>query len=268
MLVHRSAEVSVLHTSRPVLEILVNIRKTAQMIFTKGDYDWLHNIAFRPMIFWPVAILLALGIALGCIALYRGDDRRFAYALALLWLGVGSVPAVLSIENMPNAIRSILMIPPICMLAAAAAYWIYERLSEKVRPQWLQLAGAAVLLALCYEPYHSYFHVWAPNYDVSQVFNVGGADEAARINALPKTTPKYVVAVMPGRPGMPPAAQTVMFLTGSYTKRQQEESNIHYIAREAGEPADGVAFCQVMAERLKFGSLFCLQVNWTPPPVF
>ena len=268
---HRSAEVSVLHAPRPFLEILVNIRKMAQMIFVRGDYDWGHNIALRPEVFWPVAIAFALGVALGCLALFRRERSWFAYAVALLWLVLAAVPPVLSIENMPNSLRAILMIPALCILAAAGAQWICSHLAARFRSRWLQAAGAAVLLALCYEPYHSYFAVWAANPEVAQVFNAAGADIAARIDAMPLTAPKNVVAVAPGLPpgpGMLPALQTVMFLTGSYTQRQQRETNVHYITRLSSSDPDGVAFCEQVARNIAQGDIFCLQVRHAPQPVF
>jgi len=278
MLFHRSAEISIFGMPRPFVELLLNIRKTIQMIFTKGDYDWLHNIAWRPVIFWPVAILFALGIGLGIAALYRrarrgsqggvGRAAWFAYALALLWLVLGAVPAVLSRENMPNAIRSILMLPAIVMLAAAGGCWLYGYLARKVSPRWLRVAAAGILLALGVEAYHSYFNVWAASFDVTQVFNIAGANIADQINALPKTAPKHVIVVEPGgHIGMPPSAQTVMFLTESYTRKGQEEGNIHYITRQAGDKLDGVPFCRQAAATLQ-GDVFCLQVNRLQPPTF
>ena len=266
---HRSAEVSVLRAPRPFLEILINIRKIAQMIFFRGDYDWGHNIALRPEVFWPVALLFALGVALGCVALYRRERRWFAYAVALLWLVLAAVPAVLSIENMPNSLRAILMLPALCMLAAAGAEWICVALAARFRSRWLRVGGAAVLLALCYEPYHSYFAVWAANPQVGQAFNAAGADIAARINAMPRTAAKNVVVVAPGLGlGMPPAAQTVMFLTRSYTQRQQRETNVHYITRLSDSDPDGVAFCEQAARTIGQGDIFCLQVQRGPQPVF
>jgi hypothetical protein len=112
---------------------------------------------------------------------------------------------VLSRENMPNAIRSILMLPAIVMLAAAGGCWLYGHLARKLSPRWLQVASAGILLALVGEAYHSYFDVWAKSFDVTQVFNIAGANIADRINALPKTAPKHVIVVEPGAPiGLPP----------------------------------------------------------------
>jgi len=268
-LMHRTAEVSVLRAPRPFLEVLINIRRMTQMIFFRGDYDWAHNIALRPEVFWPVALLFALGVGIGCAAQYQRARSWFAHAVALLWLVLAAVPALLSSQNMPNAMRAILMVPAVSMLAAVGAEWMYRRLAARVRPRWLQLGGAAVLLALCYEPYHSYFDVWATNPEVALAFNAGGADIAARINAMPRTAAKTVVAVAPGMPpGMPHAVQTVKFLTGSYTKQQQQETNIHYVTRLADSDPDGVAFCEQVGRTIGQGDVFCLLEQLGPRPAF
>jgi len=60
------------------------------------------------------------------------------------------------------------------------------------------------------------------------------------------------VPVSPGAPiGVPAAAQTVMFLTQSYTAKQREETNIHYIIRQAGDAEDGIDFCRKVALSVK-----------------
>src|SRR5262249_49429442 len=148
------------------------------------------------------------------------------YLLALVWLGAGAVPALFSTENMPNAIRSILMLPAICMLAGIGAS---EALAY-VKPPWSTAVLAVGFLGLCYEPFHTYFDVWATSPRVAEAFNKTAADNAQQILELPSTTPKYVVVVEPGAPiGIPPPTETVMFLTHSATPRQQDETNIHYI---------------------------------------
>jgi len=168
----------------------------------------------------------------------------------LAWLALGAVPAVLSSENMPSAIRSILMIPAIFTLAAIAAYRGYEWLAlrtERLAPaaprHVIHAALAVLFLALGFECYHSYFDVWAKDPNVPITFDAASVDIASRIKALQETAPKYVVPVSPGAPiGVPPPAQTVMFLTQSYTAKQREETNIHYIIRQAGDAEDGIDF--------------------------
>ena len=266
-LLHRSAEISILTQPHPFTELLLNIWKTVQMIFTRGDFDWLHNIAYRPVVFWPVAILFAAGVMVAVGAIGRRDGW-LPYLLMLAWLVLGAVPAVLSSENMPSAIRSILMIPAIFTLAAVAAYRAYEWLAPRAPQQAIRPALALLFLALAFECYHSYFDVWARDPNVPIAFDGASLDIVNHIKALPETAPKYVVPVSPGAPiGVPPPAQTVMFLTQSYTAKQREETNIHYIIRQAGDAEDGIDFCRKVAVSVK-ENVFCLQVNRKPPPKF
>jgi 4-amino-4-deoxy-L-arabinose transferase-like glycosyltransferase len=266
-LLHRSAEVSIFNQPHPFAELLLNIRKTVQMIFTRGDFDWRYNIAFRPVVLWPVAILFAAGVIVGIVAICRRDGW-FPCSLMLTWLVLGAVPAVLSSENMPSAIRSILMIPAILTLAAVAAYRAYEWLTPRAPRRAIQAASAVLFLALGFECYHSYFGVWAKDPNVPITFDAASVDIANRIKALPETAPKYVVPVSPGAGiGVPPPAQTVMFLTQSYTAKQREETNIHYIIRQAGDAEDGIDFCRKVALSVK-ENVFCLQVNRKAPPKF
>jgi 4-amino-4-deoxy-L-arabinose transferase-like glycosyltransferase len=266
-LLHRSAEVSILNQPHPATELLLNIWKTIQMLFTRGDFDWLHNIAYRPVVFFPVALLFAAGLVVAVLEICR-RDRWFPYSLMLAWVAVGALPAVLSSENMPSAIRSILMIPAIFTLAAVGAYRAYEWLAMRAPLQVIQIASAVLLVALTFECYHSYFYLWAKDPNVPITFDAASVEIVDRINALPKTAPKYVVPVSPGAPiGMPPPAQTVMFLTQSYTAKQREDTNIHYIIRQAGDVEDGIAFCRKVALSVK-ENVFCLQVNRKPAPRF
>jgi 4-amino-4-deoxy-L-arabinose transferase-like glycosyltransferase len=266
-LLHRSAEVSIFNAANPGGELLSNIWKTAQMIFTRGDFDWLHNIAFQPVVFWPVAILFALGVLLSPRALLRGENR-FPHALLLLWLVLGAVPAVLSSEAMPSAIRSILMIPAVFTLAALGAWQLYRWLAPYAQPPAMAAVAALLALGFSYQTYHSYFDVWAPDPNVTTTFDAASVDIVNHINALPLTVPKYVVPVTPGAaPGVPPPAQTVMFLTQSYTEKQRRETNIHYILHSRTDTVDGIDFCRQVALQYR-ENVFCLEVNRKPPPKF
>jgi hypothetical protein len=125
-----------------------------------------------------------------------------------------------------------------------------------------------LFLSLGFECYHSYFDVWAKDPNVPITFDGASVDIVNHIKALPETAPKYVVPVSPGAPiGVPPPAQTVMFLTQSYTAKQREETNIHYIIRQNGDAEDGIDFCRKVALSVK-ENVFCLQVNRKPPPKF
>ena len=104
---------------------------------------------------------------------------------------------------------------------------------------------------------------------VAEAFNRSAVEIADRINALRLEVPKYVIAVEAGATGgLPAPVQTIMFLTRSYTKKQQEQTNIRYLTRQSATDPEGVAFCQQVAAPLTQGEVFCLQVNRESPPVF
>jgi 4-amino-4-deoxy-L-arabinose transferase-like glycosyltransferase len=266
-LLHRSAEISIFNAPNPGVEFASNIWKTVQMIFTRGDFDWRYNIAFRPVVFWPVAILFALGVVFSVRALAR-RETWFPHTLMLGWLVLGAVPAVLSSENMPSAIRSIMMIPAVFTLAAFGAWRLYVWLSTRAPSQALAAATAVLMLGVSYETYHAYFHAWATDPNVPTTFDAASIEIVNRINALPLTAPKYVVPVTPGAgSGVPAPAQTIMFLTQSYTEKQRRETNIQYILHQPSDKEDGIDFCRKVAVEYR-ENVFCLQVLRKPPPKF
>ena len=244
----RTSQVSVFHTPHPAWELARNLWRTGRMFFTRGDVNWRHNIAWRAEIFWPVAILFVAGVALGSRKgnwnapepLVPGLRLR---QLALVWLAVAAAPVVLSSEAVPHALRAILMIPPVCMLAAVGAHRLHGWLAPKVPPTWLLAGSAAFLLVLAYEPYHAYFDLWARNPNVPPAFESDAVQVAEQINRLPRETPKYVVAADPM------AAQPVMFLTGSFTEKERQDTNIQYAT---GDSCAQIAISQPKAR------VFCL----------
>ena len=267
----RTSQVSVFQAPRPAVELGRNIWKTAQMFFLAGDANWRHNVAVQREVFWPVAILFALGIATA-IGAIRGNMRRrsdsaFPYAVALGWLVIAAVPVVLA-DNVPHALRSLLMVPPVFLLAAAGAHRAYGYFSQRApAPRGLRIAAAAgFFLVLSYEPYHTYFDVWAPNPKVPAAFDAGLIDLAEQVNALPKEAPKYLAVATGGdlANGIPLSVEPVAYLTRSYTKKQREAANIHYVTPEnfrpqPGNPAAGADFCEQVAASLPQAAVFCVK---------
>ena len=226
----RASQVAVTNAPHPVWEVVLNLWRTGRMFSTRGDVNWRHNIAWRAELFWPVAILFVLGIVLG-------KHRRFA----LCWLAVGALPAVLSGEAVPHALRSLLMVPAVCLLAAEGALLLYRWLAPRLPHRLPPLLASAVLLALAGEPYHTYFHLWAANPNVPPAFDSAAVRIAGQIRRLPPGTPTVVIA------GDFVEAQPVMYLTRSYTPAQQRAAHIRYLlnvpcAPSTASPADTV-FC-------------------------
>ena len=179
-LFQRASQVSVFQAKQPLHDALTHAWKTALMFFVAGDSNWRQNFSGRPELFWPVGLLFALGFAVAVWRVASGpargktdgsrDGSRFSYAILLLWLGVGALPSVLSIDPV-HALRSSLMIPPVFMLGAIGAERAYAGLS-RIAPRRVRIPAAAIfLLALGYEPISAYFGAWAGNPNVARAFD-------------------------------------------------------------------------------------------------
>jgi 4-amino-4-deoxy-L-arabinose transferase-like glycosyltransferase len=260
----RATEVSVASSAHPVQELVINAGKTLLMFFWRGDTNWRHNYPPQPEVFWPVAIFLLIGTGI-TISNMRSPKHAEAipYFFSLGWLMLALVPAVFSDEGVPHALRSILAIPAVFLVAAAGAHWTYQKLSLHIARVWRVGVAVLFLLAVCYEPYHVYFGEWALDPNVQHAFSTNQLQIAGQINSLPRNVPKYVVVPFPGEleNGTPMLAQTVVFLTGSYTLRKRQESNIQYVVPEVPLPVSPVEwerFCQEIRQSHPQAPAYCV----------
>ena len=141
----RTSQIAVWNSRPPAAaaaEALRNTWRTARMFFTHGDYNWRHNYPWRAEVYWPVAGFLVLGAL----------ARRKGKAIVLAWLAVAALPVALSGEDIPHALRALLMLPAAMLLAALGAETAWGFLVRRLPPR-LSFALAALLLAgLAYEP--------------------------------------------------------------------------------------------------------------------
>ncbi len=114
--VGRIREVSLLASSHPIYVLLSNVVKTVGMYAFAGDENWRHNLSGQPMLFWPVAILCLIGVGLAVV--------RQRWLLAF-WVA-GMLPAILSTEDIPHALRSNLTIPAALFAAAFGGIWLWR----------------------------------------------------------------------------------------------------------------------------------------------
>jgi len=245
------------------------------MFFRRGDLNWRHNIAYRRELYWPVSMFFALGVLFGIVRIYRRlvrgtdgarDSEWLQHLLTLGWLLAGAVPEILSNELVPHALRALLMIPPVFLLAAVGAMRIHRWFEIRIPASMLTFLATGLLLGIAYNGYASYFKEWALNTNVPKAFNAPSVEIAQEINALPNETAKYVVVFPAGAlvHGVHMPAQPVMFLTRSYTARQQEERNIRYIV--APSTTDFDDYCAEQQRAKSEAKVFCLVC--TPPRCF
>lgn len=242
----RTTQVSVGASDQPILNLGKNIMKTVGMLSIQGDFNWRHNYSGRPQLFWPVGLLFWVGVVTG-VYYTRNGGYRFAYLLLFGWIILAMLPVVVSNEGIPHALRAILMIVPIMVLAAAGGIWLWERLVGFLPKNSRKLALALFFTLLTLEAWHTYFVLWAKNPEVAGAFNSNYVEVARAVRDLPPGAPKYIRIDVGGgtvrqtdpwtgkEHDVPIPAQTVMYMTDSFSPERQKERNIHYVL-----PSDGI----------------------------
>jgi len=200
-----------------------NAKDTFAMLLTHGDRNWRHNVSGSPELWLPVGLLFVLGL-IGCLT--GRPKRDWVPALLLTWLVAGALPAIVANEGTPHSLRSILMIPPVYLIAAIGFTGLYRSCPS----HWLRPATAAVFLAsVAIQGYTQYFVVWRNDPRVREAFGVRFLSQAYAIRASLEQhpgSPVYVVVEDLGIGDEFYLALPLMFLT--------DNSNVHYI-REGTE---------------------------------
>ncbi len=176
----------------------------------------------------------------------RRFDWRFGFWILFLWFALGAAPAVFSNEGLPHALRSILMAPPVFIFAAVGGIYIYDFLKKYITSFWLPVATTIFLSLLILEAYNTYFNLWAANPNTYNAFSSDYVELGRKLNSLPSAVPRYVIVKANGVlvNGIPMPAQTVMFITDTYSSKNQQLKNIHYILpdEEKSIPAGAMKF--------------------------
>lgn len=240
----RSGEVSFFHSPAPLKELVLNSLKTAAMFNFRGDQLWRHNYSGRPEVFWPVGILLVVGVGESVTVLVKTLRGRApdqikegpGYAIILAWFFLAAVPVMMSYGGIPHALRSILMIPPTFVLASTGGVRIYHASTRRVRGSWIPIATVLLLCSLTFEAYHTCFVLWAKNPQVSDAFNAEWVELGLTLNRSTSSSPRWIVLspVWVFVNGLPMHAQSIMFITDTFRPEDQEVKNIHYRLGEEG----------------------------------
>jgi len=246
----RTTQVSVSSSSTPLKDLGSNIVKTLGMFHVRGDGNWRHNYAGAPQLFWPVGILFLWGLGESIIRrIWKKHEQSLNIAMwiSFWWILVGLLPVVISNEGLPHALRAILVIPPVFMIAGIGLVYAYEHISALVKKRApllvFGIVGACVLVA---QAYVVYFVAWADHPHVQDAFSSKYVDIGRELNEINSGIKKYVVVNTGGVDvrGVAMPSQTVMFITDTFRKEEQEQKNIHYISSENQIPllGDGVVF--------------------------
>lgn len=238
----RSGQVSIFSAESPLTEFAKSNISTMGMFFIKGDCNWRHNFNCQPELYWLVAIFFAVGIL---VALK--NFKSLPHLTMLAWLFFLSLPATLTREGLPHALRSIGMIPPIMILAGLGAWKIWEvtkdllEAQRQKRPTYvgqlsriqkeIVILGLLFLLVIPLVTFRTYFVYWAHNPNTYFAFATDLLHLGQFLDKLPDDTRKYVVVNLPGTEvrDIPMPAQTVMFATDTFKEEKRQKKNMTYL---------------------------------------
>jgi 4-amino-4-deoxy-L-arabinose transferase-like glycosyltransferase len=188
----RAKEVSIFADKHPERVEVKVVLRTLGMFNFHGDKNWRHNYGGRPELLAPVGIFFLVGIWMSVAHWRRAGWRANGEWLLLAWFVVLLIPELLSAEGTPHALRAIGVIPPVYILAAVGADFLWSALQRK-RALWV----AMLLFVIGVGGYDAwkYFHDYARHGALigNQSFNQLQASEGALLNSLPANTPRVIV---------------------------------------------------------------------------
>lgn len=227
----RTGQISVFADEYPLQAFAVSSARTAGMLFLAGDCNPRHNFSCLPALHPLVAIAFIVGAVGLWRAARREDISRTALATIAAWLLVMALPAALTREGMPHALRAIGMIPPVLLIAGFGVWPLWQFLTKRLNNG----RNAAVVLMLLFTTipittYQTYFLQWARAEETKAAFNDDLTRLARFIAAVPPDIKKYLIVDNFG-PGMPVSATSVVFLTNTATAATQREKNVTYLSR-------------------------------------
>ncbi|MBI2056131.1 MAG: glycosyltransferase family 39 protein [Candidatus Sungbacteria bacterium] len=255
--VGRSEQVSIFSAGSPIKEFMRSNLSILGMYFFSGDCNWRHNFNCAPQLHPLVAASFALGIFFAFLAPFKkaktpnplgSGTAKWEMGILLVWFMMMTLPATLTREGLPHALRAIGTIPPVMILAAFGTtslyYGLYNWLSRKKEDfselrqkisriqRELSFFLAVIFLVIPFQTYYIYFFSWGPNPNTYSAFATDLAHMGNYLNSLPPDIKKYIVVNNSGVEvrGISMPAQTVMFLSGSFTEESRRAKNIEYLA--------------------------------------
>lgn len=208
----RSGQVSIFSADNPLKAIAFSIAATLGMFNVAGDFNWRHNYAGSPELFWPVGILFLLGIYLSI------KKFLFSEKFILAWFFIFLLPNILSTEGNPHALRALGALPAVMIFSGIGLVWLYKKFQGYKKVFWLLIV---FLIFIAGSEFNKYFVRWASNIRTAEAFSQNQVIISDYLNELLEDTKKY--AIWPAddqstNNGLPVSAQTVYFLTAEKTK--------------------------------------------------
>ncbi len=179
----RFESVSVFDADAPPAALASSVTgNLAQFVVPDAGYQSKHyNLPGKPIFDLFIAPWFLLGVV---IAGTRW--RRPAYRFLLLWFAVMMVPAFVTADMIPKAVRSLGVVPGVLFFPALAMDWLLERMGSRARGDdnadlanstvTLRQRGAVALIGICFVgsaawTTYDYFVAWANMPDLPLAFD-------------------------------------------------------------------------------------------------
>lgn len=227
----RSKDVSILSAPSPVLEFVKTNALTLAMLFARGDCNDRHNYACRPELNPLVGIFFVIGLITAVKGLFRNSDLGFRNSTVLAWLAFMSLPATLTREGMPHALRSIGMIPPIMILSGLGAYAAFQFVRNRTSQKIVLVVAVLAYGYIAAQTYYDYFVAWAPRAQTASAFGTDLWHLGQYLDKTPPNIKKYVIVDLNSdqNGGLPVVAQSVAFATDTFRPQERLQKNLVYI---------------------------------------
>ncbi len=235
----RASQVSIFSSSNMVAQFIVNWILTLGMFNIIGDLNWRHNISGAPLLVWPVGIFFIIGFFKNIGSLVTGrflrDKSTLGQAVLLAVFLISLLPVTLSNEGLPHALRSLMVAPLVMIMAAAGFWWLFKKIPET--PKIATPLALSLLVIIAGMEYSRYFIQWARDPSIAESFTQQYVDAANQINQLPLGKDICVVIYANGAliNNIPMPAQTVMYLTDTYSQEKQQAKHISYVIEEVNQ---------------------------------
>ena len=185
-----------------VRQVWANSLEALGMFTWRADDLWMYNLPGRPWLGAVEGVLFYAGVVLAC---WRW--RRPQYTLALMWLGAGVLPSLITGVS-ASATRAVAILPVLHLFPALAlaeiCRWIKVRVSnpKSVIGHWSLLVFSVPLILLAgARTYHDYFDVWGNARDVRVAYHTTLFETAHDLDQriIPPDTVVVLSSIYPGR---------------------------------------------------------------------
>lgn len=246
----RGGQISIFSAESPLKEFVKSNALTLGMFNVWGDCNPRHNLNCQPELFWPVGVFFIFGLIITAGNIFKKPLTPVPYILAA-WFIFMMLPATLTREGLPHALRSIGLIPPVMIFAGLGAARLFTHAenyfeSFMKNPAWSKYHSQlyrikkeiavllfVILLAVLANTYRAYFQRFHFSPKTAEAFRSELLAMARYANERSPNTRVYFIANYPNLYyGLPIETQVLQFITETRTPESRRDKNIIYVMPE------------------------------------